>query len=317
MISGSLGDRPTWPMALKFRYEQRTVTRELAAKLIQELNTGNRKLHEPHVFTISNDMAKGAFVLNPQPVIIHEDLKKAAIRVIDGQHRLYGAARKAPEKGVPLMFCFVQGTDAEITALQQTIDGHKPRTTGDRGGFQGLGIPQGYLEKAAMLYQVIGQSVFTPTNSPTVYGWMDAPKVSYSGCREFGNDQAVLLLSADQLAAQHCQHELKGHQVTKQYLALAYLVALMNGAEQDELQQFANAAADPKSVLSCKLKEVWHEQHPFCQRVKEGSKNASGIQFLLMRDLLLCFLTKTLSSTFQPVLNMREVDGATLTEFSI
>lgn len=304
-------------MPLKFRHKELTVTRELAAKLLKELNIRNRKISESHCWTLGKDMANGLFSLNPQPVVIHEDSKRASIRILDGQHRLTAASREAPESGVKMLFCFVQGNENEIVGLQNTIDSGKPRSASDRGGFQGLGIPQGYLEKAARLYQIIGQPIRQTDPEKGVFGWMDAPKASYSGCREFGHDNSVLLIQADKLAVRHYKSTFKSLRVGRIYLAMAYLVALMNGAEQEDLESFAAAANDSKSVLRTKLVGLWTEGHPFEQTVAVASKNASGIQYALVRDLLVAHLSGTLTSGFEPVLDIRQVDGTTLTEFEV
>ena len=304
-------------MTLKLRYERKTVSRDLAAKLLQDLNHGNRKLVEPHAWSLAKEMASGVFNLNPQPIVIREDDKRATLKLLDGQHRLFAAARKAPNEGVPMMFCYALGSDAEITTLQNTIDSGKPRSTTDRGGFQGLGIPQGFLEKAARMFDIIGQAIDESDPNKGVYDWMNAPKATYSACRLFAEGQAAELIRADQTAAKHCACQFKSYRVGKQYLALTYLVALMNGAEIDALEAFASEAANPKSVLACKLKEVWRDGHVFADRVDDASKNASGIQYLLLRDLLVGYLSGTLTSTFQPVINIRDVDGTTLTDFDL
>ena len=303
---------------LKLRYEQRKrVTRKLAGKLLQDLNFGNRKINEAHVFIIGKDMASGCFRLNPQPIVIHEDSKKAAIRILDGQHRLTSAERNAPADGVEMVFCYAQGNEAEIAALQATIDSGKSRSTTDRGGFQKSGITQGFLEKAAMLYQVIGQPVDDKNPDAGVYGWMRSPKASYSACKAFGEDNAVVLLEAERLAGKHKKTGFKRHKPTKMYLSLTYLVGLLNGVKVDDLDAFAAEAANDKSVLSCKLSEVYRDGHAFAERLKDGSKNASGIQFLLIRDLLQAFVINELTKDFQPVLDVHQIDGTTLTEFFV
>jgi len=304
-------------MTLKLRYESKLVTRDLAEKLLSDLNQGNRDLKEAHVWTIGEDMASGVFTLNPQPIVIREDSKKAAVQLLDGQHRLTAAARKAPKEGVAMQFCFASGNDTDIRTLQNTIDSGRPRSVRDRGGFQGLGIPQGLLEKSTRLFEIIGQAIVPTDPTQGVYGWIDAPKASYSACKLFASGQAAELARADQKAAEHMRNQFKGHRVGKQYLALAYLVALMNGASIDSLDDFANEAADHKSVLSCKLQEVWREGNAFSERIANGSRNSSGIQFLLMRDLLISFLNQELTSEFLPVLNITQVDGTTLTDFDV
>ena len=215
------------------------------------------------------------------------------------------------------MFCYAQGNTLEIEALQATIDSGKPRSTSDRGGFSGVGVTQGFLEKAAMLYQVMGQPVDPKNPEAGVYGWMKSPKASYSACKEFAADQSAILLTTERLSGKHKKGAFKKHKVTKQYLSLAYLVALMNGAIASDLEEFAEAAADTTSVLSCKLTEVYREGHAFSTRLLDGSKNASGIQFLLVRDLLMEFINGTLTSEFQPVLDIKDVDGTELTEFCV
>tara|TARA_R100001163_G_scaffold17362_1_gene15567 strand:- start:4504 stop:5418 length:915 start_codon:yes stop_codon:yes gene_type:complete len=304
-------------MALKFRHEQKKVSRDLAAKLLKDLNFNNRKLFRPHVWTLASEMSSGVFNLNPQPIVILEDHKRATLQLLDGQHRLHAAAEKAPVDGVPMMFCYVQGNDAEIKTLQNTIDSGKPRTTTDRGGFQGLGIPQGFLEKSCRLFNVCGQLKNDTDPSKGVYDWMDAPRASYSACKLFADAQAAQLLEAHRLASQHYKTEFAKHRVSKQYLAVAYLVALLNGVEIDDIQSFANEALNNKSVLSCKLQEVWRLGHPFEQAVMHGSNNSSGIQYLLMRDLLVAFLAGTLKSDFEPVLNIRGVHGTELADFNL
>ena len=301
----------------KFRYENKRVTRDLARKLLKDLNLGNRKLHEPNVFIIASDMEKGCFRLNPQPIVIHEDTKKACIRIIDGQHRLHAAARSAPSEGVEMVFCYAQGNSLEIEALQATIDSGKPRSTSDRGGFSNAGVTQGFLEKAAMLYQVMGQPIDAKNPDAGVYGWMKSPKASYSACKEFAKDNSAILLKTQEIAGQHKKDAFKKHKITKLYLSLGYLVASMNGAVLTDFDEFAEAADDNASVLCCKLTEVYREGHAFATKLLEGSKNASGIQFLLVRDLLMEFINGTLTSEFQPVLDVREIDGTQLTEFCV
>jgi hypothetical protein len=304
-------------MTLSYRHETKVVSRNLAAKLLNDLNHGNRKVVEPHVWSLAKEMASGVFNLNPQPIIIREDKKKASLKLLDGQHRLHAAKRKAPSEGVPMLFCYVLGNDAEITTLQNTIDSGKPRTTTDRGGFQGFGIPQNFLERAARLFTVIGQAVDDTDTSKGVYGWMNAPKASYSLCKVFAENQMAALCRADQLASDHCKDQFKPHRIHKQYLALAYLVALMNGTEVDDLYRFAGEAARPNSTLSCKLHEVWREGHDFAIRLSKGTANASGIQYLLIRDLLVDFLNGQLTNNFQPVLDTKRVDDTTFTDFDV
>lgn len=304
-------------MTLKFRHEQKQVSRGLAAKLLKDLNFKNRKLFQPHVWTLANEMSSGVFNLNPQPIVIREDHKRATLQLLDGQHRLHAAASKAPQDGVPMMFCYVQGNDAEIKTLQNTIDSGKPRSTTDRGGFQGLGVPQGFLEKSCKLFEICGQLKNQDDPSQGVYNWMDAPRASYSACKLFAEAQAAQLLEAHRLASLHYKKEFARHRVSKQYLSVAYLLALLNGVEVDDIQAFAEEAANEKSVLSCKLQEVWRDGHPFHQQVLYGSNNSSGIQYLLMRDLLLQFLAGTLDSDFHPELNVRNVNGTELADFDL
>lgn len=304
-------------MTLSYRHETKIVSRDLASKLLADLNHGNRKVVEPHVWSLAKDMASGVFNLNPQPIIIREDKKKAALRILDGQHRLHAAKRKAPQRGVPMLFCYVRGNDAEIKTLQNTIDSGKPRSTSDRGGFHGFGIPQNFLERATRLFTVIGQAVDETDADKGVYGWMNAPKASYSLCKLFAEGQMAALSQADQLASDHCKKQFKPHKVQKQYLALAYLVALMNGAEVDDLCRFASEAAQPNSILSCKLHEVWREGHDFAVKMTKGTANSSGIQYLLIRDLLVDFLNGQLTNNFRPVVDTRQVDGTTFTDFDV
>jgi len=315
--SGLHRDRPNFSMALKLRYEQRVVTREFASKLVEDLNVRNRKLVESHVYTLGQDMKAGLFCLNPQPIVIHEDKKKASLRIIDGQHRLVCTSRHAPMTGVNMVFCFVQGSEAEINQLQASIDSGKPRTTTDRGGFQGMGVPQGFLEKAARLFLITGQPVPNDPSQERTYGWMDAPKASYSNCKQFGHDYSAQMLLADQLANKHRRNYFDKNKVKKEYLCLAYFVAILNNASQDHLESFAIEAKSPKSVLACKLNEVWSLNHPFALKVKEASKNASAIQYLLLRDLLQGFINNTLTASFQPIIDSRTVDGTMFTEFCV
>lgn len=315
--SGLHRDRPNFCMALKLRYEERLVTRELASKLVQDLNVRNRKLVESHVYTLSQDIKAGLFRLNPQPIIIHEDKKRASLRILDGQHRLVATSRNAPAAGVQMVFCYAQGNDADITSLQATIDSGKPRTTSDRGGFQGMGIPQGFLEKAARLYLVIGQPVAGEIGEEQTYNWMNAPKASYSNCHRFGHDYSSQLLTVDQLANRHRREYFSETRVKKEYLALVYFVAILNNAAIDSLEEFAKEASSDRSLLACKINEVWSPNHPFALKVKDASKNSSAIQYLLLRDLLQAFLNRTLTADFEPILNSREVDGTMFTEFSI
>lgn len=305
-------------MTLKLRYERMTVTRSLATKLLADLrNDGNRKLKDPHIWTLGEDMAAGVFNINPQPIIIREDDKRATLELLDGQHRLIAASNKAPRKGVSVMVCFVCGNDSEIVTLKNTIDSGHPRSISDRGGFNTLGVPQGFLEAATRLFEIIGQAIDSTNPDKGYYGWMKAPKASYSACLNFHNSKAAELIAAHDIAKRHLREKFKGHRVNKQYLALTYLVALMNGAEINDLDDFAAAAADPKSVLSCKLQEVWREGHSFSQKVLDGSRNGSGIQYLLMRDLLIAFMSGTLTSSFNPVLVIDSIDATTLSDFDV
>lgn len=304
-------------MPIKFRHEDRIVTRELAADLVDKLNVRNRKLVESHVYTLSQDIKSGLFRPNPQPIVIHEDKQRNYIRLLDGQHRLIATFRSAPACGVRMVFCYAQGNDAEISALQCTIDSGKPRTTSDRGGFQGMGIPQGFLEKAARLFLVIGQPTAGDIKESQTYNWMNAPKASYMNCQQFGSDYSAQLLVADELANKHRREYFNKTRVKKEYLALVYFVAILNNASVDDLDNFAKEASSDRSLLACKINEVWSPNHFFALKVKDASKNSSAIQYLLLRDLLQSFLNSTLTADFEPILNSREVDGTMFTEFSI
>lgn len=302
-------------MALSYRYRKQTVTRDLASKLIKDLNIKNRKVCESHVYTLSQDIGARRFILNPQPIIIHEDKKRATLRLIDGQHRLLSTSRSAPEEGVEMMFCYVQGTEIEIQDLQATIDSGKPRNTSDRGGFFALELPQGFVEKAARLFTVIGSPAYGGKGD--VYGWMDAPKASYTACKEFAQDTYKQMHSALSLASTHCKGAFKDTKIKKDYLALVYLIAIMNAVDSQELDAFAEAASNPKSVLACKIREVWSDGHPFSEKCKEGSKNTSGIQTLLVKELLQNFINNSLTADFVPILDSRQVDGTMFAEFQV
>lgn len=302
-------------MTLSLRWKQETVTRSFATKIIKELNIKNRKLSEPHIYTLGQDIKRKLFVLNPQPIIIHENKQRASIRLLDGQHRLIAVSREAPEGGVPMMFCYVQGNEIEIQSMQATIDSGKPRNTSDRGGFYALGLPQGYVEKAARLYTVVGADA--RDRALGVYDWMTAPKASYPCCKEFATDTYNELHTAYEAADRHSKLFFKHTKIKKEYLALSYLMAIMNNASTDDLDAFAKEAANSRSVLACKIQEVWSPGHPFSEKCKEGSKNTSGIQTLLAKDLLLHFLNNTLTSDFQPTLECKTVDGTMFTDFTM
>lgn len=302
-------------MTLTYRYQKQMVTRDLASKLIKDLNIKNRKVCEAHVYTLSQDIGAKRFILNPQPVIIHEDKKRATIRLIDGQHRLISTSRSAPEEGVEMIFCYVQGTEVEIQDLQATIDSGKPRNASDRGGFFSLGLPQGFVEKSARLFTVVGAPAYGNKNE--VYGWMNAPKASYTACKEFASDSYKQMHSALSLATDHCKGVFKETKIKKEYLALVYLIAIMNSVSSEDLNLFAEEAANPRSVLACKIREVWTEGHPFSEKCKDGSKNTSGIQTLLVKDLLQHFINNTLTADFQPVLDSKQVDGTMFAEFQV
>jgi hypothetical protein len=302
-------------MAVTYRHKIERVTRDLASKLIKDLNVRNRKVCESHVYTLSQDIGASRFIVNPHPIVIHEDKKRATIRLIDGQHRLIAASRSAPDGGVEMMFCYAQGSESEVQDLQATIDSGKPRNTSDRGGFFALGLPQGFVEKSARLFTVVGAPAYGTKGE--VYGWMNAPKASYTACKEFAQDTYKQMHEALSIANEHYIATFKETKIKKEYLALVYLIAIMNAVELDDLHLFAQEAADPRSVLACKIREVWSDNHPFREKCKEGSKNTSGIQTLLIKDLLQKFISNELTADFAPILDSKQVEGTMFAEFEL
>lgn len=302
-------------MTIKFRYETKVISRDVASKIVEDLNTGNRKVNESHVYTIGKDIESGLFRFNPNPIVIHEDHKKASLRLLDGQHRMVAASRHAPAHGVKMMFCFVQGNEMEINSLQASIDSGKPRNMSDRGGFCAFGLAQGYVEKATRMFNVIGCKA--EYSSDSVYNWIDAPKASYAACKEFAADHYDWLTVAYSTAARHHKSVFSDTCIKKEYLALVYLMAIANNVSIDRLDAFAAEVGDSSSFLSAYIKNLSAEDSGFQQAVKAGSKNASGIQVLLAKDLLLGFLNNTLNDSFHPTLHCKEVDGTMFTDFMV
>ena len=56
------------------------ITPVVATRLLKD-NTGNRKVSQTHVATLSSEMTKGRWVMNGDPI------RLAGKKLIDGQHR--------------------------------------------------------------------------------------------------------------------------------------------------------------------------------------------------------------------------------------
>lgn len=82
-------------------------------------NGHNRRLVMARVRKYANDMARGRWALNPQPVVIADDGT-----LLDGQHRLHAVV----ESGLPVMMAVVHGAPR---SMQDVLDQGKSRDPRD------------------------------------------------------------------------------------------------------------------------------------------------------------------------------------------
>lgn len=86
--------------------EMRTVTPEIAERYLK-LNRDNRKLSDKHLKAIATDIKSGNWMLNAQPICFTgdpdaPDAFEKGVRLLNGQHRLYGCKEADTPIDVPI-----------------------------------------------------------------------------------------------------------------------------------------------------------------------------------------------------------------------
>lgn len=105
--------------------ELRTITPEAALALL-ESNTDNRRLSEPHVDFLANEMRSGRWQQNGSALVL-----SPTGRVLDGQHRLWAVVRSDTTHD----FLIVHGV---LDEAQTTVDTNRVRTAADALGMAGV-----------------------------------------------------------------------------------------------------------------------------------------------------------------------------------
>lgn len=105
------------------------ITPHIAERWLNKCNTHNRSLYESTVESYALDMKRGFWALNHQPIAFDDE----GI-LMDGQHRLAAIVRSGKTirmlvaQDIPKQF----DNDGVKHFTQETIDGGKPRSVGDR-----------------------------------------------------------------------------------------------------------------------------------------------------------------------------------------